>query len=104
EGQERNIDIKLNSFDNPGETVRTINKNCDDLILGAHTYKSIVYGCCSGEDQIEIYDYESRPIIEGDSKIILGDIPNSGIRLFIAYKQESKDTTTLGTLYLSYSA
>ena len=104
EGQERNIDVRLNSFDSPAKTVRTINKNCDDLILDAHTYKTIVYGCCGGEDQLEIYDYNSKAIIEGDSKIILGDIPNSDINLFIAYKQETNDTTTLGTLYLSYSA
>jgi len=104
EGRERNIEVKLNSFDNPATTVRTINKNCDDLILDAHTYKTIVYGCCGGEDQIEIYNYDSKAIIEGDSKIIIGEIPNSGISLFIAYKHGTNDSTTLGTLYLSYSA
>lgn len=104
DGRERNIEIKLSLFDKPSETVRTINHRCDNIVLDAHTYKTITYGCCGGEDEIEIYDYESKQIIEGDSKIILGNIPNSNINLYIAYKQAQNDSTTLGTLFFSYSA
>jgi hypothetical protein len=104
EEPQRNIEVKLNSFDNPATTVRTINHDCDDLILDVDTYKTIDYGCCGGEDQLEIYSYDRKSIIEGDSKITVGSIPNSDVRLFIAYKRETNDTTTLGTLYLSYSA
>lgn len=104
EGQERNIKVELNSFDNPQKTELTIEQDCDDLTLDVLTYRTAKYGCCGAEDELAIYDYDSKLIVEGDSKILLGEIPNSHLKLYVAYKQEYKDTTTLGTLYYCYNS
>lgn len=104
EGQERTIKVELHPFDNPLQTNLNIEKDCDELTLNVHTYKTIKYGCCGAENELAIYDYKNKLIIEGDDKILLGDIPNSKIKLFAAWKNENKDTTVLGTLYICYNS
>lgn len=104
EGQDRTIKVDLHPFDNPNKTELTIEHSCDDLTLNVATYQTVKYGCCGAEDELAIYDYDKKLIIEGDSKILLGEIPNSPVRMFVAYKKEYKDSTTLGTLYYCYSS
>lgn len=104
EGQERMIKVGLNSFDNPQKTELTIQQDCDELTLAPRTYKTAKFGCCGAEDQLAIYDYNNKLIIEGDSKILLGEIPNSRLNFYVAFKNEYLDSTYLGTLYFCYSS
>lgn len=99
EGQERNIRIKIKAFDNPSKTIIEINKNCDDIDLQNHLYKTIKYGCCGNVNHYEIFDYENKQIIEGNDKIIIGSIPNSDLEIYVGFTQETNDSTVLGTLY-----
>jgi hypothetical protein len=99
EGQERNIRIKIKAFDNPSKTVVEINKNCDDIDLQTTMYKTIKYGCCGNVNHYEIFNYENKLIIEGDDKIITGSIPDSDLKMYVGFTQESNDSTVLGTLY-----
>ena len=104
EGRKRNIGIELRDFEEPTKTVALINRDCDDITLDVNYYKTITYGCCGGEDHHEIYDYNNQLIIAGDNKILFGSIPNSGVTVFVGYKQEMADPTFLGTIYLSYNS
>ncbi len=104
EEDERSIKVELNTFDNPKTTVVTLEQKCDELTLDAQTYKTVKYGCCGAEDQIGIYDYANKLIAEGDSKIVIGDIPNSSLKMYVGYKQETKDSTFLGTIFFSYNS
>jgi len=99
EGQERNIRIKIKAFDNPSKTIIEINKNCDDIDLRNHLYKTIKYGCCGNVNHYEIFDYDNNQIIEGDYKIVTGSIPNSDLKVYVGFTQETNDSTVLGTLY-----
>jgi len=101
EGQERNIRIKIKTFDNPSKTIIEINKNCDDIDLQNHLYKTVKYGCCGHENHYEIFDYENKQIIEGDYKIVAGSIPSSDLMIYVGFTQETKDSSILGTLYYS---
>ena len=102
EGRKRNIKIELRAFEEPSKPVISINRDCDDIILDVNYYKTITHGCCGAEDQHEIYDYDNQMIIAGDNKILFGSIPNSRVNVLIGFKNEVADSTTLGTLYLSY--
>lgn len=104
EQPERNIKVELNAFDDPKKTALTIQQDCDDLTLDAHTYKTAKYGCCGAEDHLAVYDYNNKLIIEGESEILVGDIPNSPVKIFVAYEVEQKDSTVLGTLYFCYNS
>jgi hypothetical protein len=104
EGQERKIKVELHPFDNPQHIDLTIEKDCDDLTLDVHTYKTTKYGCCGAENELAIYDYQNKLIIEGDSRILFGEIPNSRIKIFAAWKNGNIDTTILGTLYFCYNS
>jgi hypothetical protein len=99
EGQERNIKIKIKAFDNPSKTIIEINKNCDDIDLQNHLYKTVKYGCCGHVNHYKIFDYENKQIIEGDDKIVTGSIPNSDLEIYVGFTQETNDSTVLGTLY-----
>jgi hypothetical protein len=99
EGQERNIRIKIKAFDNPSKTIIEINKNCDDIDLQTNLYKTIKYGCCGHVNHYEIFNYENRQIIEGDDEIVTGSIPNSDLKIYVGFTQETNDSTVLGTLY-----
>ncbi|HWW41410.1 hypothetical protein [Pedobacter sp.] len=104
EEQQRNIHVELGAFDNPQKTAFIIDRDCDDLTLDGMTYKTVKYGCCGAEDKLQIFDYGNKSIIEGDSKIITGLIPNSSLKFYVAFKPDYKDTTTLGTLYYAYNS
>ena len=101
EGQERNIKVKIKSFDKPSENVLEIDQNCDDIDLQNHTYRTVKYGCCGALNHYEVFDYTNKKIIEGDGRIITGSIPNSRLIIYAGFVQESKDATVLGTLYYS---
>ena len=47
----------------------------------------------------EIFNYENKQIIEGDDKIVTGSIPNSDLKIYVGFTQETNDSTVLGTLY-----
>ncbi|MCX8473537.1 MAG: hypothetical protein ORN85_07805 [Sediminibacterium sp.] len=104
EGQKRTIKVELRSFDNPQKSALTIQKDCDDLTLNIPTYSTVKYGCCGEENQLAIYDYENKLIIEGNSKILLGQIPNSNLNLYVAYKPQFYDTAFIGILYFCYNS
>jgi hypothetical protein len=99
EGQERNINIKIKAFDNPSKTIIEINKNCDDIDLQTIFYETVKYGCCGNVNHYEIFDYQNNLIIEGDDKIITGSIPDSDLKIYVGFTQETNDSTVLGTLY-----
>jgi len=104
EGQERNIKVELYSFDAPNKLVMKIDKNCDELILFTNTYKTTIYGCCASENIYEIFDYKHKSIIQSDNQIILGDIPNSKIKLYVGFTKNLNDTQCLGSLSYSYNS
>jgi hypothetical protein len=99
EGQERNIRIKIKAFDNPSKAIIELNHNCDDIDLQTELYKTIKYGCCGNVNHYEIFNYENKQIIEGDDKIVTGSIPNSDLKIYVGFTQETNDSTVLGTLY-----
>ena len=101
EGQERNIKIRIKSFDNPAKTIIEINKDCDNIDLQNHTYKTVKYGCCGSLNHYEIFDYKNNQIIGGDGVIVSGFIPNSRLRIYVGFTRETNDSTILGTLNYS---
>jgi hypothetical protein len=101
EGQKRNIKVKIRSFDKPAENVVEIDQDCDDIELQNHTYRTVKYGCCGALNHYEIFDYSNQKIIEGDGSIVTGSLPNSRLILYAGFIQETKDSTTFGTLYYS---
>lgn len=103
EGQERNIKIELRSFANPEHIVSTIEKNCDDIKLSYNTYETITYGCCGGENELEIFEYNHRSIIQADNEIVFGEIPNSKLKLYAGCRQPVNDPYCLSTLTIAYN-
>ena len=101
DGQERNIKVKIKSFDNPEENIIEIDTDCDDIDLHNHTYRTVKYGCCGTLDHHEVFDYANKKIIEGDGKIATGFIPNSRLIIYAGFVPEEKDSTIFGTLYYS---
>lgn len=101
EGQERNVKIRIKSFDNPTKTIIEINKDCDNIDLQNHTYKTVKYGCCGSLNNYEIFDYKNNQIIGGDGVIVTGFIPNSRLRIYVGFTRETNDSTILGTLNYS---
>lgn len=104
EGQARSMAVEIHSLEQPGQTICTIRHDCDEVILEADYYKTVKHGCCGAEDELALFDYDNKPIIEGDGKLVLGNIPNSKLKLWFAYKRNYEDTTSQGTIYLSYSS
>lgn len=101
EGQDRNIKITIKSFDNPTRTIIEINKDCDNIDLQNHTYKTVKYGCCGNLNHYEIFDYRNNQIIEGDGVIVTGFIPNSRLKIYVGFTREINASTILGTLHYS---
>ena len=89
----------MKAFNNPSKTEVEINKNCDDIELQTNLYKTIKYGCCGNVNHYEIFNYENKQIIEGDDKIVIGSIPNSDLKIYVGFTQDTNDSTVLGTLY-----
>ncbi len=104
ESQEKNIKIELSSLDSPGKTLLEIEKECDIIFFDAHTFKTINYGCCGSEDEIEIFDYQQNSIIKGHNEISLGSIPNSDLKFYVAFEQDQTDSDFIGTLIFSYGS
>lgn len=104
EGQNRVIQIDLLPFDNPTKPALTIKHDCDDITLDFSNYKTAKYGCCGGENEYELYDYNNKLILEGNEQIILTRIPNARRNFYVSFKPEYHDTTILGKLYFSYSS
>jgi hypothetical protein len=101
EGQDRNIKVKISAFDKPAENVVEIDRDCDDIDLLNNTYRTVKYGCCGALNHYEIFNYNNKPIIEGDGNIVTGNIPNSIMSIYSGFINESKDSTTFGTFYYS---
>ena len=101
EGQLRTIKVIVKSFDNPTKTIIEINRDCDNIDLQNHTYKTVKYGCCGNLNHYEIFDYKNNQIIRGDGLIVTGFIPNSRLKIYVGFIKELKDSTILGTLYYS---
>lgn len=99
EGAERNIKIKIRSFDDPTKTIVEIDKDCDNIDLQNDTYTTVKYGCCTGTDHYAIFDYNNKQIVAGDHLIITGFIPNSRLRFYVGFTQHSNDSTILGILH-----
>lgn len=104
EGQIRIIQIDLLPIDNPTKPALTIERYCDDITLEFGNYRTVKYGCCGGENEYELYDYNNNLIIEGNEQIILTRIPNTRRNFYVSFKPEYRDTTTLGRLHFSYSS
>ena len=105
ENANKNIKIELRAFDKPQEIVFSIDKKCDEIKLDYRTYKTIIYGCCDMPSYFEIFDYKHNPIIQTHNRIIVGEIPQSHIKMYVGYEYEFKrNSSFLGTLYLSYNS
>jgi len=104
EGQDRNIQVEIYSFDATNKLVMKVEKNCDELTFFTSTYKTTIFGCCASENIYEIFDYKHKSIIQADNQIILGDIPNSKIKLYVGFTKDINDTLCLGSLNYSYNS
>ncbi|WP_080055340.1 hypothetical protein [Spirosoma aerolatum] len=102
EGQTRSIQVSLSSLENPAKTLLTAKHDCDELTLNARNFQTVKHGCCGSLDQVKLYDYQNRLIIEGDSKIIPAEVPNQ-FTFYLSFQAGGPDTTTIGTVHLSYS-
>jgi len=103
EGQVRDIKVELRSFGHPENIALTIDKKCDKIELNYSNYKTITYGCCGSENELEIFDYHQRSIIKADNEIILGSIPNSRIKFYTGCKQPIDDPHCLSILTIAYN-
>lgn len=103
ENMDKTIEVELRSMKNPDKTVLKIKQVCDDLTLEQDCYKTVKYGCCGAEDQIKLYNYDNKLIIEGTAQIIKGVIPNTDFNFYVAYKA-NQDSSSLGTIYYSYNS
>lgn len=99
EGAERNIKIKIKTFDNPYKTIVEIDKDCDNIDLQNRTYRTVKYGCCGESDYYEVFDYDNKLIVAGDDKIVTGFIPNSRLLIYVGFTREMNDSTLLGILH-----
>lgn len=104
EGQERSISVELKTLEDTSNVVCSIRHACDEIFLESNYYKTVEHGCCGAEDELTLYDYNNKPIVAGDGKIVLGDIPNSGIKLWTGFKYSFQDSTLLGTVYVAYNS
>jgi len=104
ENQNREIEIEVHPLDNPERIDFKLKEACDDIILGTEIFTTKEDACCGGEDKLAIYDYNKKLIIKGNEKIISGSIPNSPLKIYIAWENEDSDETTLGTLHYSYNS
>ncbi|MEO7177118.1 MAG: hypothetical protein ABIS69_05060 [Sediminibacterium sp.] len=104
EGQQRRIHVELKDLDKPQKTLYTIDQNGDELMLENHNYRTVTHGCCGAEDYLAIYDYDNKLIIDGDARILFGDIPNTQFGFYVSYKPEYEREGILGTLYFSYNS
>jgi hypothetical protein len=101
EGQERNIKIDIRTFEYPSKTLIEINKDCDEIDLQNHTYRSVKYGCCSNPNYYEIFNYNNKQIIRGNGKILTGFIPNSRLLIYASYVEEINNPNYNGILYFA---
>jgi hypothetical protein len=104
EGQNRTMQIDLSPLNSPTKSKLTIKHNCDDIFLEFGNYKTVKYGCCGGEDEYELYDYNNNQILEGNEQIILIRLPKARITFYVSFKPEYRDTTILGRLHFSYNS
>ncbi|GAB4032957.1 hypothetical protein [Spirosoma gilvum] len=105
EGQKRTIQIELRSLDNPKKIVLKKQHDCDEIIFDWKYYKTIKYGCCGSLDQLKLYDYQGKLLIEGVLPITTASVPNRDFRFYISFQaNEDQDSTTIGTLQLSYNS
>ncbi|MVM35401.1 hypothetical protein GO755_35600 [Spirosoma sp. HMF4905] len=104
EGQTRTIQFALSPLENPSKTILTAKHDCDELTFDWQHYQTVKHGCCGSLDQVNYYDYQNKLLIEGDSKIVAASIPNQFTFYFAFQSEQGKDTTTIGTLNLSYSS
>jgi len=88
ENANKNIKIELRAFDKPQKIVFSMNKKCDEIKLDYRTYKTIIYGCCDMPSYFEVFDYKHNPIIQAHNRIIVGEIPQSHIKIYVGYEYE----------------
>ncbi|QMW00576.1 hypothetical protein [Spirosoma foliorum] len=104
EGQHRSIQFELGTLDNPAKIILKTKHDCDEILFDWEYYKTVKYGCCGSLDQFNYYDYQGKLLVEG-AEIQTAYIPNRDSRFYLAFlPDQSKDTTTLGTVQLSYSS
>ena len=102
---DRNVTVELRAFDNPQEIILRIDKKCDEIKLDWQTYQTITYPCCDWVGMFEMFDYKHNSIIQAHKEIIIGEIPQSHIKMYVGYEYEFKrNSSFLGTLYLSYNS
>jgi len=103
ENVEKKIKVEITPLYEPHHKPLVFYRECEDLFLENDYYKTVNYGCCGGDDEFSIYDFQNNLLINGDVKIVLATIPNSKIKFFTAYKSSDNDTSYLGTLFLCYN-
>jgi hypothetical protein len=84
---ERKIRIEMTPYENSSRPEIVIEKECDEILLGKEYYEVVRTGCCGAENELELYYYESKLIIEGISSIIKCKIPNSPIEFFASFSK-----------------
>lgn len=103
EGQTRTIQFALSPLKNPSKIILAAKHDCDELTFDWRHFQTVKHGCCGSLDQVKYYDYQNKLLIEGDSKIVAASIPNQ-FTFYFAFQAEQQDSTTIGTLHLSYSS
>ncbi|GAB3955188.1 hypothetical protein GCM10028805_42000 [Spirosoma harenae] len=103
EGQTRTIQFSVSPLENPEKILLTAKHDCDELTPNWQNFQTVKHGCCGSLDQVKLYDYQNRLIIEGENKLIAAEIPNQ-FTFYIGFQAGGSDTTTIGTIQLSYSS
>lgn len=103
EEQERTIEVRICPLNNVNKTSISIRQSCDELRLDYDYYKTWKYGCCLRPTYVNLYNYNNDLIISGSDKVYTGSFPHSDLNLYFTYKAPLYDSTSLGSINISYN-
>jgi hypothetical protein len=103
EGQKRSIKAEISPVEHPDEIFFVLQHDADELNLEHDYYHTVVYGCCDEEPIHKVYDYDGNLLIRGNSKLLIGAVPNNLLKFYVGYTP-SKEDSVIGTVHLVYNA
>lgn len=103
EGQNRIVEVSLSPLNQLRLVKYKMKQACDELDLSTQYYKTIKYGCCSQSNEVALYEYSNKLIIEGSERIFRGNIPNNTLNDFYFSYKTPTDTLTLGQINLWFN-
>lgn len=88
EGQESHIDLEIISnylTENP--VIDKFSVDADEIEINGKLIKSVVYGCCGGEDTYQLFNSTThKKLMDYEEVLFVVKIPNSSIEAYIAYQ------------------